>query len=182
MTVHLAASVAIMRPSQVLLVQREDFLVWELPGGDVDPGESVGQAAVREAREETGLDVELTGLIGLYSLVGGEHSLVVALFAARAIGGKLAPDPDEIADAAWFGPDDLPQDLIWWHKQRIADAFAGVRGAVWKQTGGWPFPPHFTRRELYALRDSLGLSRAQAFRQLFPEPKRAGASGRETQR
>ncbi len=166
----LTASVAIIENDWVLLIQREDFRVWGLPGGDVDPGESLAQAAVREAREETGLMVELTRLVGMYSLVGNDHTLVTAVFAARPAGGSLRPDPREIADVGWFAGGALPDDLMWWHRQRIADALAGVTGAVWRQEGGWPFPPGFTRRDLYAARDASGLPRAAAFRQLFPDP------------
>lgn len=166
----LAASIAIIEHDRILLIQREDFRVWGLPGGDVDPGESLAQAAMREAGEETGLKVELTRLVGMYSLVGNAHTLVTAVFAARPVGGVLRPDPREIADIGWFAGDALPDDLMWWHRQRIADACAGVTGAVWRQEGGWPFPPGFTRRDLYAARDASGLPRADAFRQLFPDP------------
>ena len=166
----LSASVAILEDQRILLILREDFRVWGLPGGDVDPGESLAQAAVREAREETGLEVALTRLVGMYSLVGNDHTLVTAVFAARVTGGDLHPQPREIADVDWFPADVLPDDLIWWHRQRIADAFAGVTAAVWRQEGGWPFPPGFTRRDLYAARDASGLPRPDAFRQLFPSP------------
>ena len=170
MAIYLAASTAIIQADRILLIQREDFRVWELPGGDVDAGESLAQAAIREAREETGLEIELTRLVGMYSLVGARHTLVTAVFAARTTGPVATPDPREISDIGWFSPDALPDDLIWWHRRRIADAFAGVTGAVWRQEGGWPFPPGFTRRDLYAARDASGLPRAQAFHQLFPDP------------
>lgn len=164
------AIAAINEQGQILLIQREDFRVWGLPGGDVDPGESLAQAAVREAQEETGLTVALTRLVGMYALVGQGHSLLTAVFAAHPLGGQLRPDPHEISDIGWFAPDALPDDLMWWHRQRIDDAFAGVTGAVWRQEGGWPFSPDFTRRDLYAARDALAMPRAQAFRQLFPDP------------
>jgi len=170
MPVLAVVATAIIASGRILLIQREDFRVWGLPGGDVDPGESLARAAVREAREETGLTVALTRLVGMYALVGNGHSVVTAVFAARPAGGEFAPDPHEIADIGWFSPDALPDDLIWWHRQRIRDALAGVSGAVWRQEGGWPFPPDFTRRDLYAARDASGLPRAQAFRQLFPDP------------
>ena len=70
-------SVAILKDNRVLLTKREDFEVWCLPGGGVDPGESIPQAAIREAREETGLTVHLTRLVGLYGRSKGhpQHSL-----------------------------------------------------------------------------------------------------------
>lgn len=51
----------------VLLVHRTDNDLWALPGGGIDIGESVADAAVRETKEETGIDVEVTGLVGIYS-------------------------------------------------------------------------------------------------------------------
>jgi len=170
MSVHLAVSTAIIESGRVVLIQREDFRVWGLPGGDVDPGESLAQAAVRESLEETGLTIALTRLVGMYSLVGNVHSTISAVFAARLVAGAFAPDPHEISDVGWFSPDVMPSELMWWHRQRIRDAFAGVTGVVWRQEGGWPFPPGFTRRDLYAARDASGLPRAEAFRQLFPDP------------
>ena len=60
--------VAIIRDERVLLTKRSDFEVWCLPGGHVDEGESIAQTAVRETAEETGLEVKLTFMIGLYSI------------------------------------------------------------------------------------------------------------------
>ncbi len=62
----LGVTVAVIDEDRILLTKREDFEVWCLPGGGVDPGESVAQAAIREAREETGLEVQLTRLVGIY--------------------------------------------------------------------------------------------------------------------
>lgn len=78
---------------------------WVFPGGYVDRGESILDAAVREAREECGLDVELEGLVNIYSSRGA--SLVVIVYAAKAIGGSLAVD-DEGLEAAEFTADTIP--------------------------------------------------------------------------
>ena len=59
--------IAVFDAGKVLLIKRRDFQVWALPGGGIDAGESVAQAAVRETREETGLEVELQHLVGVYS-------------------------------------------------------------------------------------------------------------------
>ena len=170
---ELGVGIAILRHNQILLVQREDFEVWTAPGGMVDAGESLAQAAIREAKEETGLDVRLTRLVGLYSIPawagGGSHN---ALFAAEPVGGELAPDPAEIISAGFFSPHHLPEPLMWWWRQRIADVFAGVGGsAVWTQGVAWPFAPNLRRQELYALRDASGLSRQEFWLRHMREPE-----------
>ena len=63
----LGVEVVILMDQRVLLVLRDDFNVWALPGGGVDPNESLVQAAMREVREETGLVVTLSRLVGFYS-------------------------------------------------------------------------------------------------------------------
>jgi ADP-ribose pyrophosphatase YjhB (NUDIX family) len=52
---------------RILLIRRTDNNYWSIPGGGVEPGESVSQAAAREVNEETGIDCEVTGLVGIYS-------------------------------------------------------------------------------------------------------------------
>ena len=52
---------------RILLIRRTDNKYWSIPGGGMEPGESVREAAVREVREETGMDCEITGLVGVYS-------------------------------------------------------------------------------------------------------------------
>jgi ADP-ribose pyrophosphatase YjhB (NUDIX family) len=148
-------TVAVLRDGEILLQQREDSAVWNLPGGAVEPGESLAQAAVREVLEETGLEVRLTRLVGVYSRPrwrsGGGHDI---LFAAVPVGGVLRPCPQESLDARFFPPDALPEPLLVWHRRQIADALAGVGGGVcWSHGVEWPFPPDLSREQLYALRD-----------------------------
>ena len=52
---------------RILLLRRKDNELWALPGGVMQPGETIAAAAVREAKEETNIDVEITGLVGVYS-------------------------------------------------------------------------------------------------------------------
>lgn len=148
--VMFGVNVAVLDDGRVLLTQRSDLSVWCLPGGFIDDGESVAAAAIREVREETGLDVALTRLVGVYSRPrwrrGGGHDL---LFAARPVGGALAVPNAEVLDARWCEPDALPDPLLWWFHQRIRDAFAGVGGSVARaQHAIWPF-----QEDLYALLD-----------------------------
>ena len=162
---NLGVTIAIIQNNRILLTQREDFEVWCLPGGGVDPAESISEAALREAREETGLEVKLTRLVGLYSMPGwngeGHHS---AFFAAEQVG--------EVIDIGYFDPGALPYPLMWWHRARIAHAFAGVAGAVCTQPFEWPFERRIPRSELYAMRDRSGLSRQEFFLHYFPDPER----------
>ncbi|MCP4543391.1 MAG: NUDIX domain-containing protein [Chloroflexi bacterium] len=132
-------NVAIIQDGQILLTQRSDLPVWCLPGGAVDDGESLAQAAIREAREETGLDVELVRLVGVYSRPnwrrGGDHS---TLFAARPVGGELQPVTNETLDAGYFKLNELPDTLLWYHHQRILDACSQMVGIARLQDTVWP--------------------------------------------
>ena len=80
--------------------------LWSLPGGFVDRGEVVESAAAREAWEETGLEVSVDGLLGLFSLPG--DPVIVVAFTASETGGKLSPGPEAL-DVAFFPPDDPPE-------------------------------------------------------------------------
>jgi ADP-ribose pyrophosphatase YjhB (NUDIX family) len=164
----IGAAVAIIENGRILLTQREDSEVWCLPGGAVEDGESLAQAAAREGLEETGLDVHLTGLVGIYSQPrwhGGGHHF--ALFAAEPIGGALRLATGETVDAGFFDRAQLPQPLVWWHEQPIADALDGVVGAARVIVGDWPFDQQLTRAEIYAMRDRSGLSRQQFYLKYF---------------
>ena len=159
----LGVTVAIIDGNQVLLTKREDFEIWCLPGGAVDDGESLAAAAIREAREETGLEIELTRLVGIYSRPKGWHSIHLVLFAARIVGGALRPDPHEVIETGYFGLDALPTLLLPGHRQQILDALGGAGGNIWSHEVEWPFAPDITRQELYALRDRSGLTRQEFY-------------------
>jgi ADP-ribose pyrophosphatase YjhB (NUDIX family) len=158
--------VAMIEQGRILLTQREDSAVWCLPGGAVEDGESLEQAAARETFEETGLQVRLTRLVGVYSQPhwhhGGHH---FALFAGEPIGGALRLAEGETIDVGFFDPRALPEPLVWWHRQPIADTLDGVVGAARKIAGSWPFEQRLTRDEIYALRDQSGLSRQEFYLQ-----------------
>jgi ADP-ribose pyrophosphatase YjhB (NUDIX family) len=151
----LGVNIAIMQRDRILLTKREDFAVWCLPGGAVESGESLAQAAIREAREETGLQVRLTGLVGVYSRpnwrAGGAHEV---LFAAERIGGRLLTATAETTEAGWFGPNELPEPMFTWHYQRISDALNARRAIARTQNAAWPAGIGIaTRQELYEMRD-----------------------------
>jgi 8-oxo-dGTP diphosphatase len=96
-----------------------------LPGGFLEPGETVEWAARREAREETGLRVALTGLVGVYSGPGRDPRgpVVTVAFRARPVSGSLRGG-DDAAEARWFQTRNLPP-LAFDHRRIIRDALRG---------------------------------------------------------
>jgi 8-oxo-dGTP pyrophosphatase MutT (NUDIX family) len=102
---------------RILLICRTDNGNWALPGGAIDLGESLTQAAIRETREETGIDCEITGLSGIYTDPGHvllytsngevrqEFSIVLT---ARPAGGEPTPS-DESSQVRWVPLDDIGQ-------------------------------------------------------------------------
>ncbi len=162
----LAVIVAVIDDGKVLLTKREDFEVWCLPGGSVEDGESMAEAGSREAKEETGLDVELTRLVGVYSrLGGGMRDVHAVLYTARPIGGELKTQPNETIEVAWFPFDQLPEDLLFGHKKRISDAINHANGVSVRQEIKSQNTRQYTRKELYEARDRSGLSRQQFYLQ-----------------
>jgi ADP-ribose pyrophosphatase YjhB (NUDIX family) len=159
-----AAIVAIIHDGKILLTRREDFEVWCLPGGGVEDGESLAEAAIREAKEETGLDVELTRLVGVYSRVGGMwNDMHAVLFAAKPVGGELKTQPGETIEIAYFSPDNLPNEMLFGLKKRIEDAIRQVTGIAVKQELNMSANDRPSRKELYELRDQSGLSRQEFY-------------------
>jgi len=109
---------------------------WALPGGFVDYGETVETAAVREAKEETGLDVTLTGLLGVYSAPDRDprgHTLSV-VFTARAENPEDLKAGDDAAEIRVFAPNS-PPDLAFDHSKIVADYAARATGQNPKTPG-----------------------------------------------
>ena len=78
---------------------------WSFPSGYVDRGEAVEDAAIREVSEETGLNIQLTHLVGVYSNKGSE--VVLVAFAAKCLNGLLSAG-EEVSDIALYPLDSLP--------------------------------------------------------------------------
>jgi 8-oxo-dGTP diphosphatase len=161
--------VAILHKDTVLLTKREDFDVWCLPGGAVDPREAVDQAAVREVLEETGLQVQLTRYVGLlHKPLWGRDGAQISLFAARPVSTTFNPNPAEVQALAYFPVDDLPQPIFWEHRHLILAAHSGATGHLWLNRIQTP-PLFANRAELYTWRDNSGLSRSAAYQHLMQQ-------------
>jgi len=111
----LAVSAAILRDSELLIVRRKKMPaqgLFTLPGGAVEPGESLVEAVTREVKEETGLIVEPFKLLGYREAIGRDETgqvkrhFVILPFAARFVSGELRLD-GELSEARWIGPSGL---------------------------------------------------------------------------
>ncbi|WP_433547645.1 NUDIX hydrolase [Streptomyces sp. CA-294286] len=120
-----ASAVVTDDQGHILLQRRSDSGKWALPGGGMEMTDSLPGAAVREVREETGLDVEITGLVGTYTdprhviaYTDGEvRRQFNVCFRARIVGGTLSIS-DESTELRWVSPDDLA-GLDMHHTQRL---------------------------------------------------------------
>ena len=122
---------------KVLLTRRTDNGLWCVPGGQVEPGESVAEACEREVMEETGLRVRVVRLAGVYSnpnqLVvypdGNQVQIVVLNFEAEITGGELGLS-NETTEAGFFTLEEMePLEFLGHHKERILDTFAAQKEA-----------------------------------------------------
>ena len=117
----LATVVLISVGDELVLVRRAiepQIGRWSYPGGYVDRGETVEAAAVREVKEETTLDVSLTGFIGLYS--SSNRPVVIAAYSAEVIGGTPSAG-EEVQEISLFRPSDLPEMPFPHDDQILAD-------------------------------------------------------------
>ena len=132
---------------QVLLLRREVFILWDLPGGAIEKGESPADAAVREAREESGYQIEIDRPVGqyLHQSVYGRGDQLTHVFRARVVGGKAKYFGLETTGLRWFPVNALPRGLQPLQRQMIADALADLPAPVERRID-------FVRWKLYPAR------------------------------
>jgi ADP-ribose pyrophosphatase YjhB (NUDIX family) len=132
LTVGCSAAIFDTSHQRILLVRRIDNGRWAVPGGYMEPGESMTEACVREVMEETGLKVQVRRLISVYTSPhilleypdGNRWQLVVLHFEAVSAGGELASS-DETSEFGFFTPEEarnLQMGVL--DKLRVEDAFA----------------------------------------------------------
>lgn len=120
-----AAAVLVSDGERLVMVKRgvePQMGRWAFPSGYVDRGEVVERAAVREVKEETGLDIDLDRFIGLYSLEG--DPVILAVYSAHITGGNMQAGHDA-QEAAWFPLNEL-NDLPFPHDQQILSDWRGL--------------------------------------------------------
>ena len=121
-------------PDKVLLIKRRTLPFkgyWALPGGRVDPGETVEQTIVREVKEETGLDVAVVRKIGEYHEQGvqdgEEYDYYPACFLVKRLGGEIKKQESEIEEIKLFSLNKVPESLAFEHTQMINDFVATTK-------------------------------------------------------
>ncbi|QZY54862.1 NUDIX domain-containing protein [Crassaminicella profunda] len=116
---------------KVLLQKRADVGLWGIPSGHVEPGESVVAAAIREVKEETGLNICITRLIGIYSDPesqvfkypnGITTHFITTYFEGEVVGGKINCSSPETLELYFFEIDNLPKNLLPMNPQWLKDA------------------------------------------------------------
>lgn len=133
-----ASAIVVDDAGRILLHRRRDNEMWALPGGKMDLGESLADCAVREVREETGLEVEPTGIVGIYSdpkhvfsyddgEVRQEFSICLE---CRASGNQLTVS-DESYEAAFHSPSDIERlPMVDSIRLRVTDYLEGNTPAI----------------------------------------------------
>lgn len=108
---------------RVLLQKRGDSNKWGFPGGAIELGETPEEAAIRELKEETGLDVTIDSLIGIYTdsdmkYPNGDNAQSIAIvYKLKALSGELICDNKETIDLKFFDVDKLPEMFCKQHEE-----------------------------------------------------------------
>lgn len=130
-----AAGAIIVRDGKILLQRRSDNGKWGLIGGIMEPGETYAECALREVSEETGLQVSLGHLVGIYHSPnhvfpsGDEAHVICAIYTAEIVSGEPRID-EESLELSFFAPSEMPEVASDDHRQALRDYFAGLKNQV----------------------------------------------------
>jgi ADP-ribose pyrophosphatase YjhB (NUDIX family) len=114
------AGVVIDEDDRALIIQRRDNAHWEPPGGVLERNEGITDGLLREVEEETGLDVELVALTGIYKNMS--RGIIALVFRCRAVGGELTKN-EEVIGFRWVRESDVRLLMSEAYAVRILDAF-----------------------------------------------------------
>jgi 8-oxo-dGTP diphosphatase len=113
---------------KILLIKRDTVPFkgyWALPGGRLDPGETIEQCCIREVKEETGLDVSIVRKVGEYHEQGinddVEYDYYPTCFVVKVVGGETKKQDSEIQEIKLFSLQELPNPLAFEHNQMTQD-------------------------------------------------------------
>ena len=127
---RVAVNAVIERDGRVLLARRRDIGWWNLPGGGVEPGESITEGLQRELREEIGAEAEIVRLAGVYSKPQKSEVVLVFLCRLPTDQESALQTTEEVSELGWFAGSELPPDTLPKHRQRVADALSGQPEAI----------------------------------------------------
>lgn len=125
---RVACSAVIERGGEYLLARRRDIGLWNLPGGGLEPGETVEECLAREVQEEVGIAIRVVRLVGVYSKP--QKNEIVLTFLCKLASDDEPTTSDEVSEVGWFKLDRIPDDTLPKHRQRIADAALGQPEAI----------------------------------------------------
>jgi 8-oxo-dGTP diphosphatase len=123
--------------TKILLIKRNTrpFVgYWALPGGRMDPGETIEQTVIREVKEETGLDAKIVSVVGEYVEKGIkddiDYEYYPTCFVVQPVGGELKKQDSEIQQMELFSLNALPSPLAFEHEKMIKDYVARLKNGV----------------------------------------------------
>jgi ADP-ribose pyrophosphatase YjhB (NUDIX family) len=122
----------VLRGREVLLVKRDSPALWELPGGGIRNGETLEDTARREVEEETGVRIEIIGLLGWYDRTGFRAHRSPT-FICRPLQEGRRPDTEDVVDARYFLLSDLPRAMFPWHRSILAIDIDAARSAPFRR-------------------------------------------------
>ena len=124
-----AFGIIVDKENRILLVHRNDYDLWNLPGGGLDSGESPWAGVIREVKEETGLDVKVSKLLGVYSKP--EKDEIVFNFECKVVAGELTLN-EEARDLKYFALQEIPENTSPKQVERIKDFYQDNNQLVMK--------------------------------------------------